>query len=197
MKAKEPGERDSEYLMSVQLSILGFLLERDYHGYDLKKTIERLMGQWTDIRFGSIYHALGALERSGHVRMVATMQSHGKPARSIYSITDSGKNEFQKLLFENMTEIQRVYLADDIGVFFGKHIEPNQLTGLLEGRLNLLQMLLNKLQHHRLHLPDYEISEKTIADELISRHIAHLETDCLWFSQIIEKSKSGQLFRSF
>jgi len=181
-------------LMSVQLALLGFLLERDYHGYDLKKTIERLMGQWTDIRFGSIYHALGALEKAGHVQMVATIQSRGKPARSVYSITDSGRDEFHRLLRDNLTDIQRVYLADDIGIFFGKRIERGELTELLARRLLLLEGLLTTLRLHRSKLPNYDITEKAIAEQLISRHIEHLEADCEWFRKIIEKSDEGALY---
>ncbi len=180
--------------MSVQLALLGFLLERDYHGYELKKTIERLMGQWTDIRFGSIYHALGALERAGHVRMVATIQSHGKPARSVYSISEMGKTEFQRLLRDNLTELQRVYLADDIGIFFGKRIDKEELTSLLRGRLQLLEGLLVTLHHHRSKLPNYDLTEKAIAEQLISRHIGHLEVDCEWFRGVIAKSEAGVLY---
>jgi len=180
--------------MSVQLALLGFLLERDYHGYELKKTIERLMGQWTDIRFGSIYHALGALERSGNVRIVATIQSPGKPAKSVYSITESGKEEFQRLLRSNLTDLQRVFLADDIGMFFGKQLDPAELTLLLRNHLKSLEGLLATLIHHRGKLPNYDISEKRIAQQLITRHIGHLEYDCQWFKQAIEMSESGMLY---
>lgn len=171
--------------MSVQLALLGFLLERDYHGYDLKKTIERLMGKWTDIRFGSIYHALSVLEKAGHVRKVATIRSGGKPARSVFSITDSGKAEFQNLLRDNLTNIRQVYLTDDMGIFFAKHMEPSILAELLKNRLKSLQDLAAMLAGYRSKNPDFGECRESIAGLLISRHINLINTDCQWYERFI------------
>ena len=56
--------------------------EDDIVGYELKKAIQHQMGAWTDIKFGSIYHALNNLEKEGHVVKVSTSSEGGKPKRS-------------------------------------------------------------------------------------------------------------------
>lgn len=180
--------------MSVQLALLGFLQERDYHGYDLKKTIERLMGMWTDIKFGSIYHALGSLERFGFVRKVATLQSGGKPARSVFSITPNGRAEFARLLRDNILTPQRVLLKDDIGVFFGGRIAPAEFEAILRIRLALVEELTALLTRHRGSMVNYAPRRLPVAHQLITRHIMHLETEREWFSTLLREVAEGRLY---
>ena len=45
--------------MSVRLYVLGVLNERDAHGYEMRNLAKEAdLAQWTDIGYGSIYHAL-------------------------------------------------------------------------------------------------------------------------------------------
>ena len=40
--------------MSTRLVILGFLRRAPLYGYQIKRMIEQIMGDWTNIAFGSI-----------------------------------------------------------------------------------------------------------------------------------------------
>jgi DNA-binding PadR family transcriptional regulator len=55
----------------LDLAILGLLKEQDLHGYELKKRLSETLGVASGVSFGSLYPALGRLERSGAVRTVA------------------------------------------------------------------------------------------------------------------------------
>ncbi|MBG0560828.1 PadR family transcriptional regulator [Actinoplanes aureus] len=53
-------------LTPAELTVLGLVIERPQHGYDLEQMIEqRGIRQWTDIGFSSIYYLLTKLERRG------------------------------------------------------------------------------------------------------------------------------------
>lgn len=53
-------------LTPAELTVLGLVIERPQHGYDLAQVIEqRGIRQWTDIGFSSIYYLLTKLERRG------------------------------------------------------------------------------------------------------------------------------------
>ncbi|RKN45511.1 PadR family transcriptional regulator [Micromonospora endolithica] len=53
-------------LTPAELTVLGLVIERPQHGYDLARVIEqRGIRQWTDIGFSSIYYLLAKLERRG------------------------------------------------------------------------------------------------------------------------------------
>jgi DNA-binding PadR family transcriptional regulator len=53
-------------LTTAELTVLGLVIERPQHGYDLEQVIEhRGIRQWTDIGFSSIYYLLAKLETRG------------------------------------------------------------------------------------------------------------------------------------
>ena len=54
----------------LELAILGLLKEQDLHGYELKKRLGETLGVASGVSFGSLYPALGRLERAGAVRTV-------------------------------------------------------------------------------------------------------------------------------
>ena len=63
--------------MSTRLVILGFLRGRPLYGYEIKQMIEHVMGDWTNIAFGSIYFALKKLTEDGFIEKAATEQEGG------------------------------------------------------------------------------------------------------------------------
>ncbi|MGN9764983.1 PadR family transcriptional regulator [Micromonospora sp. SD12] len=55
-------------LTPAELTVLGLIVERARHGYDLERVIaQRGIRQWTDVGFSSIYYLLGKLEKRGLV----------------------------------------------------------------------------------------------------------------------------------
>ncbi len=60
----------------LELAILGLLKEQDLHGYELKKRLTEALGLVSSVSFGSLYPALGRLERAGAVE-AASPSSEG------------------------------------------------------------------------------------------------------------------------
>jgi len=180
--------------MSVQLAILGFLQERNYHGYELKKVIKNRMGAWTDIKFGSIYHALGNLEKAGHVKIVETSSAGGKPARSIYAITEEGQVEFQRRLRLNITSMQMVYLKEDLGIYFGGKLDKNELYEIIQQRIQAVDEVMKCLENHIKEIEKYAPNCINLARWLVKHHLLHLETEKKWFASIMQELMSGKLY---
>jgi DNA-binding PadR family transcriptional regulator len=63
----------------IELAILGLLDDDDLHGYELRKRLTDLLGMHLAISFGSLYPALGRLERAGCVKAVTTRASGDLP----------------------------------------------------------------------------------------------------------------------
>ena len=179
--------------MSVQLAILGLLRQRDYHGYELKKSIEYEMGAWTDIKFGSIYHALGILRKAGFVRKVATTRKGGKPERSVYGITGMGEDEFHRLIIDNILTVRRIFLKEDIGVYFGGMLEKEEFADILEKRICLLGKLKTQLVDHREEIERYAPLIVNLAKLLVTHHIMHIDAELEWFRKIREELLAGTL----
>ena len=66
----------------LELAILGLLKEQQLHGYELKKRLTEALGPFSSVSFGSLYPALGRLERAGAVRVVDAPEIEGDGTRS-------------------------------------------------------------------------------------------------------------------
>lgn len=86
--------------MNVKTLCLAILYDNDVTGYDIRKmSTEGEYAYFIDASFGSIYPALAKLEANGLVSSKVEAQE-GKPAKKIYQITEFGRAEFQKELFD-------------------------------------------------------------------------------------------------
>ena len=86
--------------MSVRSLCLAILSFGDATGYEIRKeSTEGRFSYFDDASFGSIYPALARLESEGLVTVREEPQT-GKPARKVYSITETGRTEFVNSLCE-------------------------------------------------------------------------------------------------
>ncbi|CAN5609792.1 PadR family transcriptional regulator [soil metagenome] len=58
----------------IELAVLGVLREGELHGYELRKRLRELVGGTSSISFGSLYPALGRLERDGALEAVEALE---------------------------------------------------------------------------------------------------------------------------
>lgn len=56
----------------IDTAILGLLKDQDLHGYELRKRLDEMPGSRATVSFGSLYPALGRLEKAGHVKAVTS-----------------------------------------------------------------------------------------------------------------------------
>lgn len=76
------------------LAILSLLFERDMHPYEIRRLVrERGKGEFVDLRPGSLYRTIERLERAGLVEPVETTREGRFPERTVYRITDTGREE--------------------------------------------------------------------------------------------------------
>jgi DNA-binding PadR family transcriptional regulator len=102
--------------MTVRLLILGLLRNGPLHGYEIQRSLETAMGDWADVAAGSIYFALDKLAADTLIEEQEVSQEGGRPVRTIYRITGSGRAEFERLLREVWSKIERLSFPLDIGV---------------------------------------------------------------------------------
>lgn len=80
--------------------VLGILQDSDsdMHGYSILRQLNSWRAEtWTNIKPGSVYHALGQFEKHGLAENSGTKQSGGPEATS-YKITEKGRHELRQLL---------------------------------------------------------------------------------------------------
>ncbi len=178
--------------MSVLLVLLGFLQHRDYHGYELKKEIQRYMGNWTDIKFGSIYHALKKLVERGFVEIVGEERQKGKPDRRIYRITSAGRNQFDALLRALLLQQRRVFYDLDIGLYFAGRLTNAQRSKILAERLRRIQQERATLANAK-NLPAHRSIPK-ISEVIIDHSLYHLDAEIHWLQDCIQRMRRENLY---
>ena len=172
--------------MSVRMVILGLLAERPLYGYEIKQIIEEHMGDWTSIAFGSIYFALDKLAEEGFVNKVATEQAGSRPSRSVYQITDSGKDEFLRLLRESWQAIEHEYFEIDVCLFFLGRLSRGEVMRYLRNRLARLEDILRRLESHeaeQFQNPDVPAQARAIFEHSKT----HLQSEVNWTKELFSK----------
>lgn len=85
-------------MSSIDLAILGIVMEKPRSAYDIKRDVEdHNYSQWTHISTPSVYKKVLALKEKGYLKS-STVKGERFADKAVYSITDSGKAYFEQLL---------------------------------------------------------------------------------------------------
>jgi DNA-binding PadR family transcriptional regulator len=170
--------------MSVRLLILGLLRQGPLHGYEIKRIIGTEMADWNHVAVGSIYFALARLSSDALIEERETTREGGRPERTVYAITRKGRTEFERLLRENFSEVERPVFALDIGVAFMDAIPDAELRSLLERRVGLLESILSRLSAHRSDaLGDAMVPAR--ARYIFAHHERHYRAELKWTKELL------------
>ena len=83
-------------MKKTRFVILGLLQEEDLSGYDIKKIINIRMSFFWQESYGQIYPELGRMKGEGLIEQAALPESGLKTDKTLYHITDRGREEFKK-----------------------------------------------------------------------------------------------------
>jgi DNA-binding PadR family transcriptional regulator len=178
--------------LSTRLVILGFLRGRPQYGYEIKQLIEHVMGDWTNIAFGSIYFALKKLAEESFVEKVGTEQEGGRPSRTIYQITDAGREEFMRLLREVWSNVERQTFDFDIGLSFMSALPTEEAKEYLRKRITHLEHTLQYLDAHQTEeLADTDHVPMHLASTVFDHHRRHLQAELDWTRGLLQNVQQG------
>jgi DNA-binding PadR family transcriptional regulator len=178
--------------MTSRLVILGFLRGRPLYGYEIKQMIERIMGDWTNIAFGSIYFALKKLSEEGFVEKAGTEQEGRRPSRTVYRITDAGRAEFMRLLRETWDNVERQTFSFDIGLSLMSALPIEEAKGSLKKRVAQLEHTLSFLDSHQEEQLADENVPRAFASAIFSHHRSHLQTELEWTRGLLQNVENGE-----
>ncbi len=87
-------------MSAVRLLVLGVIrLRQPTYGYAVRQELLSWRAEeWTNVKPGSIHHALKQLTREGRLRALGTEASDLGPGRTLFELTPDGEQEFFRLL---------------------------------------------------------------------------------------------------
>ena len=92
-------------MATIDLIVLGMLKKQSLSAYDIQKLVEyRNISKWVKISTPSIYKKVIQLEEKGLLRSVSVRE------KAVYSLTDRGEQEFERLMAEISAQPIRMLL---------------------------------------------------------------------------------------
>lgn len=97
-------------MAAIDLVVLGMLKKGPMGAYEIQKLVEyRNISKWVKISTPSIYKKALQLEEKGFVKAVSVKE--GKmPEKAVYSLTDEGEKEFERLMLEISKQPIHIFL---------------------------------------------------------------------------------------
>lgn len=120
----------------TRLMTLGLLASGGpQHGHELRLHAERSnVSAWGGVSVGALHRELKTMDGLGMVEAVLTESVNGRPPRTIYRITERGREELHTLRCEAISE---THLGPDrlgVALLFGTISDAEMLAGLLRQR---------------------------------------------------------------
>ena len=176
----------------LALSALELLNERPMHPYELAATMRaRHHDEFIRLNFGSLYHTVDALERDGWIVPVEKEKEGRRPERTIYRLTDAGRDVLLRVVGQIVSQPRREYPHFAAGLMFMHHLPASEAARLLEQRAQALRAINTKLSqildellatgHSRLHVIELE------------HKIAVHEAERSWVLKIAKEITDGKL----
>ncbi|HEY0816578.1 MAG TPA: PadR family transcriptional regulator [Pseudonocardia sp.] len=132
-------------MSSVRLYILGALAALGpMHGHQIRREAQTNRTElWTDIKVGSLYAALNRMAEEGIIEAVRTERSGNLPARTIYAITDTGRQELAVLRDDVLREVRLRPDPVDLALQYSAELGPDAVIAAFTNRRAALQAELD------------------------------------------------------
>ena len=138
-------------LTNAEYAILGLLMEKPCHGYDLDRLIEqRGMREWTELAFSSIYYVLGRLEKRG---LAESRTDPEKKTRKIYRPTAKAREQFIRTTVRALSEPHPVYPSVLLGLANWPALDRATAMEALDRRGRTLEAIAARVASKRRSVP--------------------------------------------
>jgi DNA-binding PadR family transcriptional regulator len=177
--------------MSMKLVILGLLMEKDRHPYEIRQTMkERAMDQYIKVQDGSLYYAMDQLRKEGFVEAVEVVKEGSRPDKTIYQITGSGKKKFQALLLQQFVEEKRIYHPLHVALGFAQYGDSKRIAEILGRKIEEQQALTQRMKElYEEHVPTVP---KSVLHMMMGSY-EHSLTELKWLKRLLRDAEADRL----
>jgi DNA-binding PadR family transcriptional regulator len=180
----------------LALAVMNLLVEQPMHPYEMKtKMKERGHDQVIRLKGGSIYDTVERLESGGFIQAQETSREGRRPERTVYAITETGREEIMAWLRELLAQPVNEYPQFGGALAFFAALDKDEVVRLLKVRIALLEgeaageekRLKNfmELGLPRLFLVEgeYAVAMKRAEVDWVRKLIVDIERGGLWITK--------------
>ena len=176
----------------LALPVLALLSEEPRHPYEIERLIRERRKDFAAGKRRGLYHAVDRLVRDGYIEPVETSREGKRPERTVYRITDEGREALEGWLRELLQNPIEEYPVFTAAVGFLGYLSSDRVVQALKARAVTLEAeiagvnaVLPALQQ-QLHLPRLVLLEHEY-----TRALRQAELD--WVSSIVADIRTGRL----
>ncbi len=137
---------------------------------------------WTDVKVGSLYAALTRMADEGIIEAVRTERAGNMPARTVYAITDTGRQELAVLRGDALREVRMRPDPVDLALQYSAALGGDALVAAFTNRRATLAAELESWRQLRAEAaPHMRGTEPLSFDHLTMR----LEAEIAWHDHVI------------
>ncbi|MGS0763476.1 helix-turn-helix transcriptional regulator [Syntrophomonas curvata] len=174
----------------LKYMLLGALMERSLHGYQLKSTAFQKMFADFGINDGQLYPLLKKLEQADLIRKNVEHQE-GAPSRHVYSITAAGRKDFRQWLESSEGE-ERSFRYDFFrkDTFFVRcnyiqYLDKETATAKIRQQMDTVAKTIADLQKARASMISRKVSPLRIS--ILEYGIKSQETRAEWLNDFLKE----------
>lgn len=131
----------------LALAVLSYLSRAPMHPYELGRTL-REHGDARSVKFnhGSLYMVVGQLAKAGFITEQETSREGQRPERTVYALTEAGRQELREWLRQLVEEPQHEYPHFVAALSLIAALPPSEVVELLGRRLHRLAEQRNEIR---------------------------------------------------
>jgi DNA-binding PadR family transcriptional regulator len=176
----------------LALSILELLDERPMHPYELASTMrDRHQDEFIRLNFGSLYHTVDVLERSGWIVPGEREKEGRRPERTVFNLTPAGREMLVQVVSEILARPRREYPHFAAGLMFMHHLSTARAVECLRERASSLEAKAEKLKGIMSQLRAEGITRLSLVE--LEHKIAMVEFERKWVSGLEKEIADGRL----
>jgi DNA-binding PadR family transcriptional regulator len=174
------------------LAVLGLLVEQPRHPYEIQREVHQRRKEFATGTPRAVYHAVDRLAAAGLIEPAETVREGRRPERTVYRISEAGRDEFSHWLVDLLTIPERPAPLFTAALSMLGYLPQREATRALGQRLAQLEGMIASLDaaiptlRGRLALPRLFLIEREY-----ERALWQVERD--WVGSLISDLESGAL----
>ncbi len=176
----------------LALAVMALLFERPMHPYEMVSLMrERGKHESVRLRYSSLYSVVDALEREGLIEPRETVREGKRPERTVYGITDAGREEFLTWLRELLRDPAKEFTQFAAGLTFIAGLPPDEAVELLGERVRLLEAEVGEMRSQLDAVMERGLPRLFLIEsehELVLR-----EAELAWVRKLVREIQDGTL----
>jgi DNA-binding PadR family transcriptional regulator len=179
-------------LTPLAMAVLELLNERDMHPYEMTQIMrERRVDSRVKLRPGSLYHTVERLEAQGVVEVVVTERQGRRPERTVYSVTELGRDMFVEQARSMLATPAQEYPQYPMALSAANELDQADVVEQLRMRVVALRARIAADQVVIDHVLTKQLPEMYWIEFAFVHHQRQSELD--WTTGLIDDLESGRI----